>query len=279
MSLSTCQSQRASDKSVSAAETSQELSIRRIGWAACLITTEAGTKVLLDPYLGVSKGADAATLLSGLPNSPFTVADLANVDLILVTHAGIDHRAQAIDVALAGSAILLSGPALYEVARKAGVPSKRLAEVASGVSFRHADVTVKALDARHNSRIYWDGQFFSDQPLSFMLTTNAGNRIFCGGDFSISADMKTWRELFSPRVGILGIGGLQQGPVENTALLPPQDAAIAAQWLGVSHVIPVHYPPGDTAPEDLRRELAALGSRVQVVTLEFGEAWIQKAIA
>jgi len=42
--------------------------------------------------------------------------------VVLVTHAGFDHRAQAIDVALAGSAILISGPALFGVAKKAGVP-------------------------------------------------------------------------------------------------------------------------------------------------------------
>jgi len=42
--------------------------------------------------------------------------------VVLVTHAGFDHRAQAIDVALAGSAILISGPALFGVAKKAAVP-------------------------------------------------------------------------------------------------------------------------------------------------------------
>jgi len=112
-----------------------------------------------------------------------------------------------------------------------------------------------------------------------MLTTDAGSRIFCGGDFSISADLKTWSELFAPRVAILGIGGVQLGPVKNTAELPPPDATIAAQWLGVSYVIPVHYPPGDTAPEDLRRELAAGGSPIEVVRLEFGETRTQKDIS
>jgi L-ascorbate metabolism protein UlaG (beta-lactamase superfamily) len=72
-------------------------------------------------------------------------------------------------------------------------------------------------------------------------------------------------------------GDFQLGPV-NTTELPTADAAIAAEWLGVSHVIPLHYPPGDSAPEDLRRELAARGSRVEVVTLEFGETWTQKDI-
>jgi L-ascorbate metabolism protein UlaG (beta-lactamase superfamily) len=120
------------------------------------------------------------------------------------------------------------------------------------------------------------GQFVADEPMSFMLTTEAGSRIFCGGDFSISPDPQTWGELFTPRVAILGIGGVEFGPA-NTTELPPPDAAIAAEWLGVSSVIPVHYPPGDAAPEELRRELMTRGSPIEVVALEFGGTWTQHA--
>jgi hypothetical protein len=35
----------------------------------------------------------------------------------------------------------------------------------------------------------WKGQFVSDEPLSFLLTTEAGSRIFCGGDFAIPGDL------------------------------------------------------------------------------------------
>jgi len=164
------------------------------------------------------------------------------------------------------------------VAKEAGVPPERLGGAVSGVTFRHADVTIKTLDGLHTSNMVWRGQFIADEPMSFMLTTDVGSRIFCGCDFSISGDLRTWGELFSPHVGVLAIGGHQLGPV-NTTGLPPADAAIAAEWLGVSHVIPLHYPPGDSAPEDLRREIAGRGSRVEVVTLEFGETWTQKDIS
>jgi L-ascorbate metabolism protein UlaG (beta-lactamase superfamily) len=245
------------------------LRIQRVGWACYIVTSENGTKVVVDPYLHGSGDGH-----SGLPGSPFNVDDLADTDVVAVTHAGFDHRAQAIDVTLAGSAILLCGTALYGVALEAGVPAERCAGVVSGVTFRHADVTIKALDARHTSNMTSHGQFIADEPLSFMITTEAGSRVFCGGDFSISADLRVWGELFAPRVGILGIGGVQVGPVDTT-LLPPADAAIAAEWLGVAHVIPVHYPPGGAAPDELRRELANRESPVEVVTLEFGDTWTQ----
>lgn len=122
----------------------------------------------------------------------------------------------------------------------------------------------------------WRGQFVSDEPMSFMLTTEAGSRIFCGGDFSVSWDMKAWRELYAPQVAILGIGGVQNGHV-NTTWLPPSEAAIAANWLGVSRVIPVHYPPGDPAPGELTAAIAARGCDIEVITLEFGQTWPQPA--
>ena len=95
---------------------SQPLTIRRIGWAGYEITSEGGTRVVVDPYLHGSDGH-----LCGLPESPVTVEELAGAAVVAVTHAGYDHRAQAIDIALAGEALLISGPALAEVAADSGV--------------------------------------------------------------------------------------------------------------------------------------------------------------
>jgi L-ascorbate metabolism protein UlaG (beta-lactamase superfamily) len=246
------------------------LTILRFGWAGYVVTTEGGTRIVVDPYLHGSQEGH-----SGLPESPFTVDDLAGADVVAVTHAGYDHRAQAIDIALAGSAVLVSGTALYGAALDSGLPAERCAGMVPGMTFRHGDATLKAIDAgRHTSNMVWKGQFVSDEPMSFLLATEAGSRIFCGGDSAISGDFKTWRELYAPQVAILGIGGVQHGPV-STTWLPPAEAAIAADWLGAPRVIPVHYPPGDPAPSELISALAARGSGIEVTTLEFGQTWTQ----
>jgi L-ascorbate metabolism protein UlaG (beta-lactamase superfamily) len=62
---------------------SQPLTIRRIGWAGYEITTEGETRVVIDPYLHGSEGP-----LFGLPESPITVDELADADVVAVTHAG-----------------------------------------------------------------------------------------------------------------------------------------------------------------------------------------------
>ena len=245
----------------------QPLTIRRVGWAGYQITTEQGTRVLVDPYQ-----ADPEGIVSGLPESPVTPEELSDSDVVAVTHAGYDHRGQVIEIVRTGQAILVCGPALYQHALSHAVPARRCAPMVSGVEFRCRDVTIKALDARHSSSMYSDGQFFSDQPMSYLLTTAAGTRILCGGDFSLSADLKTWRELYRPQIAVLGIGGARVGPVTVTEL-PPDEAAIAATWLGVHTVIPVHYPPGDPAPAQLAADLMCQEQRIQVATLGFGETW------
>ncbi|WP_251983020.1 hypothetical protein [Streptomyces violaceusniger] len=65
-------------------------------------------------------------------------------------------------------------------------------------------------------------------------------------------------------MAVLGIGGIRLGPVRITEL-PPAEAAIAARWLGVSTVIPVHYTPAQLA--------ADLGDAARVAVLEFGKTW------
>lgn len=191
------------------------------------------------------------------------------MDVIAVTHAGYDHRGQALEIAQAGGAILVSGTATYQAAVRAGIPAERLAPTVSGVEFHYRDVTIKALPAQHESTMRIDGQFVADQPQSFMVTTQGGSRILCGGDFSLTEQARTWGEIYKPDIAVLGIGGIRLGPVRVNEL-PPAEAATAARWLGVSTVIPVHYTPGDPAPAQLA---ADLGDAARVAVLGFGDTW------
>lgn len=255
---------------VSSGSSSQELiplTIQRVGWAGYLIVTEAGTKVLIDPYQCGSEGFH-----SGLPESMIQPKDLFDVDVVAVTHAGFDHRGQSLEIVQGGNAILVCGPALYAEAIEQHVPTNRMAPMVSGFEVRCKDVTIKAVPARHESSMELRGKFRADQAMSFIVTTAAGTRIFCGGDSSISEDFKTWGSLYSPDIAILGIGGLWVGPIDAVEL-PPREAMLAASWLGVKTVIPVHYAPGDPAPLQLRAEVEAATLPINVEILDFGQTW------
>lgn len=242
------------------------LTVRRLGWAGVEIVTERGTRLVLDPYLSGSEGAH-----SGLPESSITPAELGGADIVAVTHAGYDHRGQALEVMQAGNATMVSGTAMFAAALGAGIPIRRLAATVSGVEFRYRDVTIKALPAQHESSMKIGDSFIADQPQSYLVTTADGSRILCAGDSSLSEQFRTWGEIYRPDVAILGIGGVPLGRAWVTEL-QPAEAAIATRWLGVSTVIAVHHQPGDPAPVQLA---ADLGEDAQVVALDFGQTWEQ----
>lgn len=243
--------------------------IRRLGWACVEITSGEGTRIVVDPYLEGDPDL-------GLTRSPYTVADLASAQLVAVTHAGFDHLGQAIEIVKAGEAMLLCGGAIRLHARRNGVPKEKIVVMPSGAQYRYRDLKVKAVDARHLSFMKSQDDFLTDQPLSFVVSTAAGERIFCGGDTSISGDLKVWGELYRPQVAVLGIGGVALDTTEIVEL-PPDEAAMGADWLGVQYVIPVHYVSTSPAPQELVAHLAERGSKVQVVALEPGEAFELKA--
>ena len=73
-----------------------------------------------------------------------------------------------------------------------------------------------------------DGGFVADEPQSFLLTTAAGTRVFCGGDTSLAGDLRTWGELYRPGPGrrqLARRGGMSLGehPVRPSRQAPAGD--------------------------------------------------------
>lgn len=116
-----------------------------------------------------------------MPQSPFTPQEFASANLVLVTHAGYDHRGQALEILKTGNGILVSGTALAgQAVKHAGIPLARIAVMVSGVEYRFQDAWIKAIPARHWSSMPSGSETVIDQPMSLMLVTEAGSKIFCG---------------------------------------------------------------------------------------------------
>ena len=76
--------------------------------------------------------------------------------------------------------------------------------------------------------------------------------------------MKLIRELYAPDIAFLPIG--------DRFTMGPDTAAMAAKWLGVKQVVPMHYgtfPLLTGTPEQLEQHLA--GSGIEVLRLEPGQ--------
>jgi len=99
-----------------------------------------------------------------------------------------------------------------------------------------------------------------------VLELENGFRIYHAGDTDVFGDMRLIRELHSPDLAILPIGG--------HFTMGPKGAALAAELLGVRHVLPIHYgtfPLLAGTPQQLEAELAARGlGDVAVHALEPG---------
>lgn len=240
------------------------VTFRYLGWAGFEITLEDGRRIILDPLLTGRPGDD-------IPPSPCALEEFDEADFVLVTHAAADHLGQAFDILQRGTARLICDVSTRYMALAAGIASERIFFMVSGVQFRFDGLLLKALPAQHLSltRIN-ESCFINAQPLSYLVTTPGGVRVFCGGDTSISKDHQLFGELYRPDVAILGVGGVDVLGQSLTELYP-DEAALVARWLGVKIAIPMHYRFDENTL--FAKALKKHAPRIKAVLLRPGEAY------
>lgn len=146
---------------------------------------------------------------------------------ILLTHAHGDHLGQAIEIAKDLDIEITAVPELAAYCKEQGAKAK---SISLGCWLQYSWGRAIFLPAFHSSSLP-DGRY-GGCPASIFLDV-AGARIYHAGDTCLSGEMKTIKELYAPQIAMLPIGGNYTMDVEH--------AAIAAKWLGVKTVIPMHY--------------------------------------
>ena len=128
-----------------------------------------------------------------------------------------------------------------------------------------AGVTVTMTQAVHSGSIVEGGQIvYLGGAAGFVIRAPDTPTIYFAGDTGLFGDMKMIAEVYKPEIAFLPIGDLYT--------MGPDTAAIAARWLGVRQVVPMHYgtfPVLTGTPEALRGHLK--GSGVDVLELKPGE--------
>jgi L-ascorbate metabolism protein UlaG (beta-lactamase superfamily) len=229
-----------------------------LGTSGFAITTEAGRRIVVDPLVA---GTDV------IPPSPVSIDDLADADLVLVTHAASDHLGQAIEICAAGGASLVCGPEVRMRALDAGIAPDRIAKVFPGVRWAADHLAVKVLAAVHLSMLPSGDGYISGVPFSFVIETDGGCHIFHSGDTALFGDLRLFGELYRPDVALLCVGATEPmlTPME------PAEAAIAADWLDAPLAVPMHYLPGDDTPAQFTAALAQRRPDIEARILEPGE--------
>ena len=229
------------------------ISITWLGHSTFIIGLPSGKRVLTDPWLGN-------------PSCPkaYSKADaLKPLDVIIVSHGHSDHLSDAAAVSRATGAPVVC---MFEVGlylTDKGLQSVR--DMGIGGTQTVAGVTITMTTALHSGSIVDNGHIvYLGGAAGFILRAPDMPTIYFAGDTGLFGDMKVIAEVYQPQIAFLPIGDLYT--------MGPDTAAIAARWLGVRQVVPMHwgtFPVLTGTPQALREHLK--GSNVEVLELKPGE--------
>jgi L-ascorbate metabolism protein UlaG (beta-lactamase superfamily) len=223
-----------------------------LGHATVLVTTAKGTTILIDPFMEHN------------PKYPKNYKLPDSIDLVLLSHGHSDHIADALPVAKKYNPRIVGMVELVTWLGSKG--AKRVTGMNLGGSFQYNDVTVSMVEAKHSTGIEEDGKLlYGGVAVGFVLTVADGPVLYHAGDTSLYSDMELTRELYQPQLAMLPIG--------DHYTMGPKAAALAARYLGVTTVLPIHYgtfPALTGTPQELEQHLD--GSGIAVKKLQPGES-------
>jgi L-ascorbate metabolism protein UlaG (beta-lactamase superfamily) len=220
---------------------------------ACFELSDGEASLLIDPFLK--------------PNNPKAVASAEDVEPthIALTHGHADHIADAVPVAKRSGAHCVAIVELANWLESQGVEAVSDPNLGGTVEFEWG--WIKLVPAWHTNTIPGSAEepFSAEHGISIgtcagLVVSIAGKTIYHAGDTCLFGDMKLIGERNPIDVALLPIGGHYT--------MDRHDAVIAAQLLGASTVIPMHYdtfPPIETDSDAFASDLGSQSSAAAVL--------------
>jgi L-ascorbate metabolism protein UlaG (beta-lactamase superfamily) len=187
---------------------------------ACFAVEAGGKTLLFDPFI--------------TPNPLAEKIDSKKIaaDFILISHGHSDHVADVVEIARRTGATVIAPFEVGSWFENKGV--KNVQSMNHGGGAKMPFGRVKLTSAIHSSSMP-DGSY-GGNPAGFVIETSDGN-FYYSGDTALSYEMKLIGEQTSLRFAVLPIGDFFTMGIE--------DALRAAEFVGVSKIVGVHY---DTFP-------------------------------
>jgi L-ascorbate metabolism protein UlaG (beta-lactamase superfamily) len=236
-----------------------------LGQAGFRIKTPGGKIIVIDPWI------------TGGPKAPpafkADLAALGKIDLLLVTHAHVDHLGDAPALAKLNNTVLY-GPADMIT------PLTTLGIIPANLGWRFnksgsvkplPGIKVTAVAAEHSSLLVWKNPATdkneshpAGEAMGYIIELENGFKIWHMGDTGLFGDMKFIAERYKPDLVLVPIGG--------NFTMDPEDAAFAIRtWINPKMVTPIHYNSNPLAKGTLAEFTAAMqGSAVKIVPMTEG---------
>jgi L-ascorbate metabolism protein UlaG (beta-lactamase superfamily) len=228
--------------------------ITYFGHSTFSLTTPSGQVALIDPFVMSN------------PVCPEALKQVPRLDVVFLSHAHSDHSADLLALAKQHKPKIV---AIFETCR--WVEGKGFAEetrpMSKGGSQQVGEFHVTMTHAFHSNSIDDGGKVvYAGEPAGLIIRMPGGFTVYHAGDTALFSDMKLIGELYQPHLAMLPIG--------DRFTMGPREAAHAIRFLGVNHVIPMHYatfPFLTGTPEALRSEAKGIAG-LEIVALKPGES-------
>lgn len=205
------------------------MEITYYGQSAFRVAGDDNVNILIDPWINEN------------PHTDRSADEFTDVTAVLVTHGGFDHFGDAPGIARRNDAELICDPATGMVLQERGFPEEQLQTTISGAEHQRDGWRLKTVEAHHVSAYTEEG--IAGPALGYIVEID-GETVYHLGDTSIFSDLELFGELYEPTVSLIPVGEAEGYFTE----LHPDEAALAADWLGSDIVVPMHYPPGSEKP-------------------------------
>lgn len=224
------------------------------GHSTFSLTTPSGQVALIDPWVKTN------------PVCPEKLKKVPRLDVIFLSHAHSDHLGDLLALAKQHKPQIV---AIFETCLWIGNKGfeKQTKPMGTGGTQKVADFEVTMTHAFHSNSIDDKGErIYAGEPAGLVIRMAGGFTLYHAGDTALFSDMKLIGELHKPDVALLPIG--------DHFTMGPREAAHAIRFLGVKHVVPMHYatfPFLVGRPEELKQEARDIAG-LEIHVLKPGES-------